>query len=239
MQAMIFAAGLGTRLRPITDSKPKALVEINGKTLLERNVEKLVSYGIKHIIINVHHFADMLTKYILGLQKKYSCELIVSDEKELLLNTGGGLLYAKDLFLPNEPILLHNVDILSDLDFSAFEKTFLSSHPLALLAVQQRETQRYFIFNNQKQLCGWTNLFTNERIITRSCKEEFLFAFSGIHIISPEIFAYITQRGVFSITDTYIELSKKYPILAYPHTGSWIDVGKPSAILKAQEVSKN
>ena len=271
MQAMIFAAGLGTRLRPLTDTKPKALIEINGKTLLERNIEKMVSYGIETIVVNIHHFPDMMTEFIKKIAKKYDCNIIISDERQELLDTGGGFLNARNLLCNNTEIkcrnskffsekskmfsennlmkrhfiseslddnliLLHNVDILSDIDFNDMPKKFAESSPLALLAVQKRDTQRYLIFNEENELCGWTNLKTNEKIITRKCKQENLYAFSGVHLVSNEIFEKITQKGVFSITDMYLKLSENNIIKPYIHNGLWIDTGKLSSIEKAEQM---
>ncbi len=271
MQAMIFAAGLGTRLRPLTNNKPKALVEINGKTLLERNIEKLLSFGINKIVVNIHHFPEKMRAAIDEIEKKYGCKILISDESKELLNTGGGFLNAKKLFSDtdklvlntgetvlntdklilnisktdndtdfsassSDSILLHNVDILSDTDFSLMSKEFNKTTPLALLAVKKRDTQRYLIFNENNELCGWTNLKTNERIMTRPCKQENLYAFSGIHIVSKSIFEKITLKGAFSLIDMYLELSKTNIIKAYLDEGLWLDVGKLDAIEKAKEI---
>lgn len=278
MQAMIFAAGLGTRLLPLTNDKPKALVLIGGKTLLERNIEKISYSGIKKIVVNIHHFPDMMIDFINFIKFKYECDIAISDERELLLNTGGGLLHAKNLLCnhneiklennkffskknllfsrknllkshticsttqqkviygDNNLILLHNVDILSDIDFMDMQKEFYNTTPLCLLAVQKRNTQRYFIFNEKNELCGWTNIATKQKIVTRKYKQEKLYAFSGIHIVSKNIFNHITLKGVFSITDMYLELSKKHIIKPYIHEGKWLDVGKLDAIEKAEKM---
>lgn len=250
MQAMIFAAGLGTRLRPLTNTKPKALVEINGKTLLERNIEKMLSYGIKKIVVNIHHFPDLMIEAIEKIEKKYDCQIIISDERDLLLDTGGGLLKARKYFFENDSIkkdslatssdddliLLHNVDILSDIDFSEMKKEFLNTNPIALLAVKNRQTKRYFVFNERNILSGWTNIETNESIMTRNCEKKQLFAFSGVHLVGRKIFDLIEQKGVFSIKDTYLQLSCNQIIKPFVHEGKWLDVGRIEAIEKAEKM---
>ncbi len=250
MQAMIFAAGLGTRLRPLTNTKPKALVEINGKTLLERNVEKMLSYGIKKIVVNIHHFPTLMIEAIEKIEKKYDCQLIISDERDLLLDTGGGLLKAKKYFFDDNSltkenlsttseddlILLHNVDILSDIDFMEMKKEFLNTNPIALLAVKNRQTKRYFVFNESNILSGWTNIETNENIMTRNCEKKQLFAFSGVHLVRRKIFDLIEQKGVFSIKDTYLQLSCNQIIKPFVHEGKWLDVGRIEAIEKAEKM---
>jgi N-acetyl-alpha-D-muramate 1-phosphate uridylyltransferase len=250
MQAMIFAAGLGTRLRPLTNTKPKALVEINGKTLLERNIEKMLSYGIKKIVVNIHHFPTLMIEAIEKIEKKYDCQLIISDERDLLLDTGGGLLKAKKYFFDDNSltkdnfsttsdddlILLHNVDILSDIDFMEMKKEFLNTNPIALLAVKNRQTKRYFVFNESNVLSGWTNIETNESIMTRNCEKKQLFAFSGVHLVRRKIFDLIEQKGVFSIKDTYLQLSCNQIIKPFVHEGKWLDVGRIEAIEKAEKM---
>ena len=247
---MIFAAGLGTRLRPLTNTKPKALVEINGKTLLERNIEKMLSYGIKKIVVNIHHFPTLMIEAIEKIEKKYDCQLIISDERDLLLDTGGGLLKAKKYFFDDNSltkenlsttseddlILLHNVDILSDIDFMEMKKEFLNTNPIALLAVKNRQTKRYFVFNESNVLSGWTNIETNESIMTRNCEKKQLFAFSGVHLVRRKIFDLIEQKGVFSIKDTYLQLSCNQIIKPFVHEGKWLDVGRIEAIEKAEKM---
>ncbi len=239
MQAMIFAAGLGTRLRPLTLNKPKALVEVNGRTLLEHNVLKMMSYGISHIVVNVHHFSDMIIQAVDKLNKKYHCDIVISDESEQLLDTGGGLINAKDLFFKDEPILVHNVDILSDVNFDDMQKEFFLKKPLALLAVQQRDTSRYLLFNFKDELCGWQNLSTKEKIITKDAPQYNAYAFSGIQIVSYDIFNKINQSGVFSIIEAYLQLSKSNIISGYIHQAHWLDVGKPSSLAQAEQFFAN
>ena len=243
MQAMIFAAGLGTRLRPLTNTKPKALIEINGKTLLERNIEKMLSCGIRRIVVNIHHFPLLMIEAIEKINKKYDSQVLISDERDELLDTGGGLLNAKKYFFDkndssseNDLLLLHNVDILSDIDFLQMKNTFLMGNQIALLAVKKRETKRYFVFNERNELSGWTNLATNESIITRECKNKQLFAFSGVQILTRKIFDLIDQKGVFSIKDMYLQLSSNQIIKAFVHNGKWLDVGKLDAIEKAEKI---
>ena len=182
--AMLFAAGLGTRLKPFTDKHPKALAIVNGKTLLQRNIEYLQSYGIKKVIVNVHHFADQIIKIIKD-NKGWGSEVLISDEQDIVLETGGGLVKAKELLLPSEHILLMNVDILTNLNIETFYNNHIQNNVLISLAVAERKTSRYFVFNKSNLLVGWLNESTNE---TRGIE---LFddnihqklAFSGIHII--------------------------------------------------------
>ena len=255
MEAMIFAAGLGTRLRPLTDFKPKALMEVNGTTLLERTVSKMVSFGIHTITVNIHHFPDMMVENLNALAEKYNCRINISDERNMLLDTGGGLLYARKFFSEKKKlfsekdfffsennfaesydencILLHNVDVLSNIDFNDMKKAFVQSNCLALLCVQQRQTSRYLIFNENLELSGWVNNATNQKIITRKCNKEHLFAFSGVHIISKDIFEKINLSGKFSVTDMYLQLSAENIIKPYIYNGLWLDAGKKESLEKA------
>jgi len=233
---MILAAGLGSRLKPFTDEHPKALAQVNDKSLLQRNVEYLKSYGIEDIIINVHHFASQILE-TLEKNNSWGANITVSNETSELLETGGGLKKAAEFFTSsNEPFVLLNVDILTDLDLGDMIKYHKLHNSLATLAVSKRETSRYFLFDQNDLLCGWENVSRGEKIVTRKdtgpLKRK---AFSGLHIISPSIFKWITQEGKFSMVEVYLELSKSHLIYGFNHGDcKFLDVGKPESILKAE-----
>ena len=236
MKAMLFAAGLGTRLGELTKDKPKALVEVNGKTLLEHSVEYLKSYGVTTIVINVHHFAQKIIDY-LELKNNFGIEFIISDETEMLLETGGGLLKAKEYF--NEDFIVYNTDIITDLDLDKFIEFHKKHDGIASLAVRKRETQRYIIFDENFLLSGWTNISTGEKIISREFNESNLRAFSGVHILSPKIFKLLEKctQEKFSITKAYIDFSKNEKFYGFEHNyGYWIDTGKPQDLERAKSI---
>lgn len=225
MKAMIFAAGLGTRLQPLTNNKPKALVEVNGISILERTINHLIDFGVNEIIINVHHFAEKIIAF-LKQNNNFGIKISISDETEMLLETGGGLKKASWFFDNNKPFFVVNGDILSNINLSDLYEFHLNTNAIATLAVRNRETQRYFLFNQENKLCGWKNTKTNEIIKTQVDENLNQLAFSGIQVISPEIFKFLTQEGAFSITGTYIELSKNYTISGYKHDQDyWFDLG--------------
>ena len=237
MIAMIFAAGLGTRLKPLTNDIPKALVQINGKTLLQYNIEKLKKAGIENIVINVHHFADKVKNFLIQ-KNNFGMNILISDESSKLLDTGGGIVKAKPFFKNFENILLYNVDVISDIDINKMLDFHKTNKTLATLAVRNRETNRKFLFNEKKLLCGWKNIQTNEIIQTRSSSETKELAFSGIHIISNRIFEYLPTQGKFSITKAYLELSNKHEITHYQDDNNfWIDAGKHEALKILEEKS--
>lgn len=235
---MILAAGLGTRLKPFTDHHPKALALVNGKTLLERNLFYLNQYGIKDVIINVHHFADQIEDHL--QQEQYRVlNITLSDERNEVLETGGGLKKASWFFDSSESFVLMNADILTNLDLNRVISLHQNSNALATLAVSKRVSSRYFLFDEGMQLRGWRNQKTGEERIatTTSVMEE--YAFSGIHVIQPSIFKYIHQEGKFSMVDVYLELAKTHLIQGYDHTGSiLLDVGKPESISIAETYFK-
>ncbi|MGE0090632.1 MAG: NDP-sugar synthase [Bacteroidales bacterium] len=235
MKAMIFAAGLGTRLKPLTDTKPKALVEVNGKPLLEHTIKKLIQSGITEIIINVHAFADQIIDF-LKVNNNFGIHIEISDETDLLLDTGGGLKKAAWFFNDNKPFIVHNVDILSDIDLNDMVHQHIASNCLATLAMEKRDTSRYFLLNQNLEICGWENTKTKVKIISKSGKISHKLAFSGIHVINPTIFDHFEKDQLFSITSKYIELSKKHKIMAYqPKNTFWFDVGKTNDLQKAEE----
>ena len=236
MKAMILAAGLGTRLKPFTDKHPKALAVINGKTLLQRNIEYLASFGITDVLVNVHHFPNQITDAI-KKNKGFGSNITISDEKDQVLETGGGLLKAKDYFDAKESFVLINVDVLTDLNLRRMIKDHNSSKALATLAVTHRETSRYFLFDELENLCGWKNIKTGEQKISKERSKLCEKAFSGIHIISAEIFPLIKMKGKFSMVDVYLDLCKTHCIMAFDHsTSKFIDVGKPESIAIAEEI---
>ena len=237
MKAMIFAAGLGTRLRPLTNDKPKALVLVNGMPLLEIVIKRLKYYGFQSIIINVHHFADKVETFLTA-NANFGCDIHISDERDLLLETGGGLKKAQSFFDDNNPFLVCNTDILSSIDLGKMYEMHLNSNALATVAVRKRITSRYLIFDNNRALVGWTNVKTSEEKWSRS-KTAFTehWAFSGIHVISPKIFDFMPKEEAFSIIPVYLEAAKTTLIQAYPHDEDlWLDVGKLDALKKAATI---
>ena len=237
MKAMILAAGLGTRLKPFTDSHPKALAEVNGKTILQKNIEYLHSFGVEEIIINVHHFADQIIQKV-SENNGFGSSVFISDERAEILETGGGLLKAKWFFEDEtDPFILMNVDVLTDLNLRKMVEQHSLSESLGTLAVSDRDTSRYLLFNNNKQLCGWENIKSGEKIISRKSEDLHRKAFSGIQILSPRIFPLITQTGKFSLIDVYLSLSANEKIFGYDHSGGhFIDVGTAEKLKAAEKI---
>ncbi|MGB0033851.1 MAG: nucleotidyltransferase family protein [Candidatus Acidiferrales bacterium] len=240
MKAMILAAGLGTRLRPLTDSRPKALVEIAGRTLLEITLSRLRAVGIREVIMNVHHFADMILEY-LKANDNFGMQIAVSRE-EVLLDTGGGLKKAAYFFLEGsnsseKPFILHNVDVLSTIDLLRMVQFHIENQALATLAVQDREASRYLLFDGQRQLCGRRSGRDQKTELVRSSKEVQPLAFSGIHVISPRIFAMMMEEGAFSIIDSYLHLAARgNKILAFrADEYYWRDLGRPDNVMQAAQ----
>ena len=234
---MLFAAGLGTRLKEETFNKPKALVEVGGKPLLQHAIEKMMVVGVSRIVVNVHHFSEKVADFILG--NKWQVPILISDESDKLLETGGGLKKAAHLFSKKEPVLIYNVDILSNLDLKNLLQAHLESKALATLVVRKRETQRYFMFDKEMQLVGWVNKKTGEKKTSRPNKFEGAteFAFSGIHIVQPEIFDYLPEENRFSIIKVYLELARDKKILGFIDRSTlWMDVGKPLALEEARRL---
>lgn len=232
-RAMILAAGLGTRFKPWTDLHPKALVPVNGKSLLQRNIEYLQRYGITDVVINVHHFAAQIIE-ALKSNRGWGSRITISDESSEVLETGGGLKKAH-AWLEDTPFVLMNVDILTDMDLGAMIKDHFTHHPLATLAVTGRSTSRYFLFNADDELCGWRNVATGQQRMTRPVDgEPVQKAFSGIHIIDPSIFGLISRGGKFSMVDVYLDLAAGHIIRGWDHSRSLlIDVGRASSAEEA------
>ncbi len=235
---MIFAAGLGTRLKPLTNNKPKALIEVNNITIIERIIKRFIEANICEIVINVHHFPEKILEF-LHQNKNFGIDIVISDETDLLLETGGGLKKASWFFDDNKPFFVHNADVLTNLSLSQMLDFHVKNKSLATLAVRNRKTSRYFLFDNESKLCGWQNTEKNEIIHTRSYTSVNQLAFSGVQIISPEIFNYLNQKGPFSITKSYIELSKSNIISAYQHDNDfWFDIGTLEKLNIANEFYK-
>ncbi len=231
---MIFAAGLGTRLRPLTNDRPKAMVEFKGKPLLEHTIEKLRTVGVDHIVVNVHHFAD---KVIAFLQSKdFGLKISISDERAELLDTGGGLLKAAEL-LGDEPFFIHNVDILSDVNLEAMLEAHKAHNAMATVGIRKTDSDRYFMRNGDGQLCGWGNNNTGEQIISRAGDDLENVSFTGIHIVSGGLFKYINPEGAVSIIDAYLKAATKENIYCFPcDDNQWMDVGTPEALKDAERV---
>lgn len=236
MKAMIFAAGLGTRLKPFTNKHPKALVVVNGKPLLQRNIEYLQQHGITDVIVNVHHFADQIINAI-EQNNGWGSNVSISDETDAILETGGGLKRAAAYFKNVENFVVMNADILTDLDLSTMMLKHILNKPLATLATTNRSSSRYFLFDNDNCLCGWTNDKTAEERISKPTLSMQKKAFSGIQIINQKLLPLITQTGKFSIVDIYLETAKTHAIQCFDHSGSkFIDVGKPENIVLAESL---
>jgi NDP-sugar pyrophosphorylase family protein len=232
--AMIFAAGLGTRFKPWTNSHPKALAEINGKSLLQRNVEYLEHYGIRNVIVNVHHFANQITDAI-KQNNGWGSNIIISDETKEVLETGGGLLKAKDFFKQGETFITCNVDILTDLDLDKLVAFHEKHKPLISFAVTNRKTSRYFLFDENDRLSGWRNTKTGEERIVISKPGLIEKAYSCVVVFEPEIFSLIPFHGKFSLVEVYLKLAADHLILGYDHTGDrFVDVGKQESIAIAE-----
>jgi N-acetyl-alpha-D-muramate 1-phosphate uridylyltransferase len=233
-KAMILAAGLGSRLKPWTDLHPKALAQVNGKSLLQRNIEYLQRAGIKDVIINVHHFAEQIQE-ALRVSGGWGSRITISDETVEVLETGGGLQKAAAYFSDSEVFVLMNVDILTDMDLNAMITQHFESRPLATLAVSDRTTSRYFLFDAERHLCGWRNVLKEEEKIVRNVSPLYQKAFSGIHVIDSELLSKIPFSGKFSMVDVYLALAGNHSIESYDHTGAkLVDVGKPESIAKAE-----
>jgi NDP-sugar pyrophosphorylase family protein len=241
MKAMVLAAGLGTRLRPLTDDRPKALVELNGQTLLEITLARLRSYGIRQVIINLHHFADLVVNY-LRAHDNFGMHIEISREAELL-DTGGGLRRAAPFFLRDagdEPFVLHNVDILTDIDLGAMLRFHREHNAIATLAVKQRPSSRQLLFDSHGLLCGRRNGRDAVPEIVRSTGRLEELAFCGIHILSPSIFTQFDDADIFSIVSTYLRLAAANErILAFRADAFyWRDVGTPASLEAAAKEFK-
>ncbi|HYL12597.1 MAG TPA: nucleotidyltransferase family protein [Terriglobales bacterium] len=236
MKAMILAAGLGTRLRPLTDDRPKALVEVAGHTLLEITLSRLRSFGVREVIINVHHFADLVVEY-LRAKNNFGMQIEISRE-DVLLDTGGGLKKAAYFFLENsgdEPFILHNVDVISGIDIGRMMQFHKERQALATLAVQDRTTSRYLLFDEQLQLCGRRSGGDRQDELVRSSQQLKPLAFSGIHVISPRLLPMMREEGIFSIITSYLNLAGHGEKIVGFRADDyyWRDLGKPENVKQA------
>jgi NDP-sugar pyrophosphorylase family protein len=238
MKAMVLAAGLGTRLRPLTNDRPKALVEVAGRTLLEITLTRLRDFGIHGVIINVHHFGDMIEQY-LKTNNNFGLQIEISREDELLLDTGGGLKKASHFFQhgagSEQPFILHNVDVISNIDFAEMLKFHTDRKALATLAVQDRETSRYLLFDESLELCGRRSGPEGKEELVRPSKKLLPLAFSGIHVISPRFLTIMPGNGVFSIIDSYLHVAEEREKILGFRTDRfyWRDLGKPENVTQA------
>lgn len=232
---MILAAGVGSRLKPYTQTMPKALVPVAGIPMIEMLIRHLQMNGINDIIINVHHFGDQILEF-LKLKNNFGANITISDEKEMLLDTGGGLKKAAWFFDDKLPFLIQNVDVMSDIRYQDMIDLHTDTAALATLAVSRRDTSRYFLFDENMQLCGWENTKTGElKIVRPKALNLRRFAFSGIHSIDPVIFDYLIEEGRFSIVDAYLRLAADYKIIGFEHDPvNWVDMGKPEELSKAE-----
>ena len=238
MKAMVLAAGLGTRLRPLTNDRPKALVEVAGRTLLEITLTRLRDFGIHEVIINVHHFGDMIQNYLRS-NNNFGLQIDISREDEFLLDTGGGLKKASHFFQSRvageDPFILHNVDVISNIDFGQMLNFHTDRKSLATLAVQERETSRYLLFNESLELCGRRSGRDGKHELVQPAKKALPLAFSGIHIISHRFLSMMSEQSKFSIIDSYLraaEVGEK--ILAFrADRFYWRDLGRPENVVQA------
>ncbi|MFN5134692.1 MAG: NDP-sugar synthase [Chitinophagaceae bacterium] len=234
MKAMIFAAGLGTRFKPWTDHHPKALAIVNGKSLLQRNIEYLQQYGITDVVVNVHHFADQIIEAI-KTNSGWGSNVMISDERDEVLETGGGLLKARNLLEGDSPFVTINVDILTGLDLNKLLAFHQQHQPLISFGVTNRKTSRNFLFDQQNRLCGWRNNSTGETKISVAIENLVEKAYSCVVVFEPRVFSLIKQTGKFSLTETYLDLAKEHLILGYDHSGDkLVDVGKPESVAIAE-----
>jgi NDP-sugar pyrophosphorylase family protein len=235
MKAMIFAAGLGTRLRPITNDRPKALAPIHGVPILQIVIRRLINYGFKDIIVNVHHFAGRVIEF-LDSKDRFGINIQISDERHELLDTGGGLKKASWFFDDGQPFLVHYVDTLTNIDLLDYFHYHQKNDSLATLLVRHRPGSRFFLFDKRMRLSGWENVLSNEKIIARTTEDQLnQIAFSCLHIIDPKIFNLINEEGCFSIIDVYLRLAGEHNIMGYLDDYSyWLDIGTPEKLQKAE-----
>ena len=236
-KALIFAAGKGTRLKPFTDSHPKALALVNDVPLLERNIKYLQSFGVTEFVINVHHFGEQIVEF-LEKNNHFGAKIDISNEKDELLETGGGLLFAQKYLENEENFLIMNADILTDLNIHELVKFHETLLPLATLAVSDRNSSRKLFFNSEMVLKGWMNKNSGETKMAEFNSDFKELAFSGIHCINSSIFDKIKRRGKFSIMEEYLDLMFENEILGFQHEARLIDVGRPESVIEAEKYFK-
>ena len=237
MKALIFAAGKGNRLKPFTDHHPKALALVNEVPLLERNIKYLQSFGINDFVINIFHFGEQIVEF-LKKNDNFGAKIEISDEKEELLETGGGLVFARKFLDFDEDFLIMNADILTDLDLNSFVSHHKERKDFATLAVSDRVSSRKLLFNEDLILRGWLNVQTGEQRLAEFNKGFKPLAFSGIHCINPRIFDKIKRKGNFSIMEEYLDLMHTEEIHGYQHDAHLIDVGRPESVTEAEKIFK-
>ncbi len=232
---MILAAGLGSRLGQLTAERPKALVEVGGKALLERLIIRLKNSGYTSFLVNIHHFADQVIKF-LAAHNNFGVHIEISDERNLLLDTGGALLHARSFFSGSNPILVHNVDVITEMDFFQLQDYHQNTKALATLCVRDRETSRKLIFNKQMELIGWRNsLDGSVKWVSVGDNAADGYAYSGIYMVSPQFVNHIRQQGKFSIIDTWLDMATQHRIMAFKDNSNvWFDVGTQERIQKAE-----
>ena len=236
MKAMIFSAGLGIRFKPWTETHPKALALVNGRSLLQRNVEYLQQYGIYDVVVNVHHFSEKIIEAV-EINKGWGSNIIISDERSELLETGGGLFKARNYLESDEAFVTLNADILTDLNLDHLLAFHHQHQPLVSLGVTNRQSSRYFLFDERRRLCGWRNVNTGEERIVIQKPGLVQKAYSCVVVFQPQIFSLIRQTGKFSLTDTYLDLSPEHKILGFDHSGDkFVDVGKTESVTIAEEL---
>ena len=246
MKALIFAAGLGTRLKPLTDTMPKALVEVAGKPMLEHVILHLKEQGFTDIVVNIHYLGEQIIEF-LKAHDNFGVNICISDEREEVLETGGGILKAADLLDDGEPFLVHNSDILTDIDLRQLYQKHLENEADATLLVSQRETSRYLLFDEARSLCGWLNKKNGEVLPEGFCYDPALheaWAFNGVHIISPTLLSYMREdgwNGKFSIIPFYLSVCRKARIIASPIEAGhyWFDIGKMETLEEANKFFEN
>ena len=233
---MIFAAGLGTRLRPLTNDRPKALVEVKGTPLLEITIKRLIHFGVTDIIINVHHFADKITEF-LQIHNNFGIRIITSHEIEKPLETGGGLKQAAWFFDDGKPFIICNADILSNIDWKQMYETHCASDALATYAIQKRDTSRYMLHDTEGVMCGWMNSKTKEIRMERFAKNLGMYSFSCFHIVNTTIFKTTPKEDFFTIIEWYLRICKKHKIMGFRHDNDiWCDIGKPETLAEAEQI---
>lgn len=235
MKAMIFAAGLGTRFKPWTDTNPKALAVINGKSLLQRNIEYLQQAGIEEVVVNVHHFSDQI-KAAVKQHEGWGSHVVISDESDKLLDTGGGLMKARR-HLQDDVFITINADILTDLDLRVLMDHHKRSDALITVAISDRKTSRYLLFDQFDRMCGWRNTTTQEERIVLPVENIHEMAFNCVSVFQPQVFELVRQSGKFSLTELFLELAEGNLILGFNHSGGkFIDVGKPESVKTAERL---
>lgn len=237
MKALIFAAGKGTRLKPFTEHHPKALAKVNDIPLLERNITYLKSFGINDFVINIHHFGNQIVDF-LNRNDNFGCKIEISDESEELLETGGGLIFARKFLDHGEDFLIMNADILTDMNITEFVEYHKKIKDFATLAVSDRESSRKLLFNDEMILRGWLNVQTGEQRLAEFNKGFKALAFSGIHCINPLMFEKMKRTGKFSVMEEYLDLMQTEQIHGFLHNSKLIDVGKPESIAEAEKYFK-